>query len=173
MTAITGSRAIGILVLRLITGWYFLYAGLEKVFGSEPFSAAGFLTFGTAGTSSGIVPDGTVVNPTAAFWADVASNPGLLSVIDVIVPFGQIAIGLALILGFATRFAGATGFLMMALITIAAWDFEFGVINATSFLALTALLLGVMRAGEVYGLDAIVDERPIVKRTPALRYVLG
>jgi hypothetical protein len=27
--------------------------------------------------------------------------------------------------------------------------------------------------GEVYGADAIVDEQPIVKRIPALRFVLG
>jgi hypothetical protein len=31
----------------------------------------------------------------------------------------------------------------------------------------------VIRAGEAYGIDAIVDEQPIVKKTPALRYVLG
>jgi thiosulfate dehydrogenase (quinone) large subunit len=176
MTALTGSRAYGILALRLITGWYFLYAGLDKMFssigGSEPFSAGGFLQFATAGTTSATVAEGTIVNPTAPFWAEMASNTALLSVVDFIVPFGQVAIGAALILGLATRFAGAMGFLMMAFITIATWDFAHGVINATSFLALAALLLGVIRAGEVYGLDAIVDE-PIVKRAPVLRYVLG
>lgn len=45
--------------------------------------------------------------------------------------------------------------------------------NATSFLALAAMVLGVLRAGDVYGIDASVDEQPIVKRTPVLRYVLG
>jgi thiosulfate dehydrogenase [quinone] large subunit len=177
MTTLTGSRAYGILALRIITGWYFLYAGLDKVFsfigGSEPFSAAGFLTFGTAGTTSAVVAEGTVVNPTALFWADLASNAALLSAIDFLVPYGQVAIGLALILGFATRFAAVMGFLMMAFITIAAWDFGHGVVNSTSFLAAVTLILGVIRAGEVYGVDAVVNEQPIVKRTPALRYVLG
>ena len=177
MTRLTGSRAYGILALRLITGWYFLYSGLDKVFsffgGSDHFSAAGFLQFATAGTTSAVVAEGTIVNPTAPFWADLATNTALLSVIDFIVPFGQIAIGIALILGLATRFAAVMGFLMMGFITIASWDFGHGFINATSFLALTALILGVIRAGEVYGLDAIVDEQPIVKRTPVLRYVLG
>src|SRR5680860_667943 len=78
MTALTGSRAFGILALRLVTGSYFLYAGLDKVFsfvgGSEPFSAAGFLSFGTAGTTSAVVAEGTIVNPTAPFWADLATN---------------------------------------------------------------------------------------------------
>jgi thiosulfate dehydrogenase (quinone) large subunit len=177
MTAFTGSRAWGILALRLITGWYFLYAGLDKIFsfvgGSEPFSAAGFLAFGTAGTTSVAVADGTIVNPTAPFWADIAANTTLLTAIDFLVPYGQVAIGIALILGLATRFAAVMGFLMMAFITVAAWDFGHGVVNSTSFLAAVTLILGVIRAGEVYGLDAVVDQQPIVKRTPVLRYVLG
>ncbi len=177
MTTLKGSRAFGILALRLVAGWYFLYAGLDKVFtfigGSEPFTAAGFLSFGTAGTTSATVAEGTVVNPTAPFWADLAANGSALTAVDFLIPFGQVAIGAALILGLATRLAAVMGFLMMAFITIAAWDFAHGFVNSTSFLALVTLFLGVIRAGEVYGLDAIVDEQPIVKRTPALRYVLG
>jgi thiosulfate dehydrogenase (quinone) large subunit len=177
MTALTGSRAYGILALRIATGFYFLYAGLDKVFsfigGSEPFSAAGFLAFATAGTTSAQVAEGTIVNPTAPFWADLAANPTALSVIDFIVPFGQIAIGLALILGLATRFAGVMGFAMMAGFTIASWDFAHGVLNQTSFLAISALVLAVIRAGDVYSIDSIVEAQPIIKRTPVLRYVLG
>jgi len=172
MTALTGSRAFGILALRLITGWVFLFAGLQKVLATEAFSAAGFLSFGTAGTAEGAA-EGAIVNPTNAFWVDLAANAQLMDVINFIVPFGQIAIGVALILGLATRFAAVMGFLMMAGFTVAAWDFAHGVINQTALIGLTSLILGVIRAGEVYGLDAIVDEQPIVKRTPALRYVLG
>ena len=172
MTALTGSRAFGILALRLITGWVFLFAGLQKVFAAEPFSAAGFLSFGTAGTAEGAV-EGAIVNPTNAFWVGLAGNGQLMDVINFVVPFGQIAIGAALIVGLATRFASVMGFLMMAGFTIAAWDFAHGVINYTAIVGLSALILGIIRAGEVYGLDAIVDEQPMVKRIPALRYVLG
>ncbi|HKO32984.1 MAG TPA: DoxX family membrane protein [Candidatus Limnocylindria bacterium] len=177
MTGLTASRAYGILALRVVTGFYFLWAGLDKLFtfigGAEPFSAAGFLSFGTAGTTSAAVAEGTIVNPTAPFWADVASNTALLSTIDVLVPVGQILIGTALILGFATRFSAVMGFLMMAFITTASWDFAHGWLNSSSFLGIVALILGVIRAGEVYGVDALIDEQPIVKRTPVLRYVLG
>ena len=172
MTALTGSRAFGILALRLVTGWVFLFAGLQKVLPAEPFSAAAFLMSGTAGTAEGAA-EGTIVNPTNAFWVDLANNPQLLEIFNFLVPFGQIAIGAALILGLATRFAAVMGFLMMAGFTIAAWDFAHGFINQTVLLGTAALVLGVIRAGEVYGIDAIVDEQPIVKRTPVLRYVLG
>jgi thiosulfate dehydrogenase [quinone] large subunit len=172
MNALTGSRAFGILALRLTAGWVFLFAGLQKVLGAEPFSAYGFLTFGTAGTAEGAA-EGAIVNPTSAFWVDLAANPQLLQIVDFVVPFGQIAIGTALILGLATRLAAVMGFLMMAGFTIAAWDFAHGVINQTALIAIVSLVLGIIRAGDVYGVDAIVDEQPIVKRTPALRYVLG
>jgi thiosulfate dehydrogenase (quinone) large subunit len=172
MTAITGARAFGILALRIIVGWIFLYAGFEKLVAAEPFSAAGFLQFGTAGTAAGAV-EGAIVNPTQGFWLDLAANGALMPIVDFMVPWGQVLIGVALIAGIATRFAGAMGFLMMAFITIASWDFAFGIVNYTGFLGLAALILGVIRAGEVYGLDAIVDEQPFVKRTPALRLVLG
>ena len=177
MTGLTASRAYGILALRVVTGFYFLWAGLDKLFtfigGAEPFSAAGFLTFGTAGTTSAAVADGTIVNPTAPFWADLASNTAFLSTIDVLVPVGQILIGTALILGFATRFSAVLGFVMMAFITTASWDFAHGWLNSSSFLGIVALILGIIRAGEVYGVDALIDDQPIVKRTPVLRYVLG
>jgi thiosulfate dehydrogenase [quinone] large subunit len=172
MTALTGPRALGILALRLITGWVFLFAGSQKILAAEPFSAAGFLSFGTAGTAEGAV-EGAIVNPTHDFWVGLAANAQLMDVINFVVPFGQIAIGAALILGLATRFASVMGFLMMAGFTIAAWDFAHGVVNYTALIGLTALILGVIRAGEIYGLDAVVDEQPIVKRIPALRYVLG
>jgi thiosulfate dehydrogenase [quinone] large subunit len=172
MTTLTRSRRISIAALRVVVGWVFLYAGIEKIFGAEPFTAAGFLQFGTAGTAPGAA-EGAIVNPTQTFWVDLASNASAMGVIDILVPFGQVAIGAALILGLGTRLAGAMGFLMMSFITIAAWDFAFGIVNYTAVLAITALLLGIMRAGELYGVDAIVDEQPVVKRTPALQYVLG
>ena len=171
MTNLTGSRALGILALRLLAGWVFLYAGIEKLIGAEPFSAAGFLQFATAGTAAGAA-EGAIVNPTQPFWIDLATNTTLMPMVDIIVPVGQVLIGVALIAGLATRFAAVMGFLMMGFITIAAWDFAHGFVNYTGFLAIATLLLGVIRAGEVYGLDAIVDEHPIVKRTPVLRYVL-
>jgi thiosulfate dehydrogenase [quinone] large subunit len=150
----------------------FLYAGIEKLIGAEKFSAAGFLQFGTAGTAAGAA-EGAIVNPTNAFWVDLAANSTLMPIVDFMVPWGQVLIGAALILGLATRFAAVMGFVMMAFITVAAWDFAHGAINYTAFLAIATLLVGVMRAGEAFGIDAIVDEQPLVKRTPALRYVLG
>jgi thiosulfate dehydrogenase (quinone) large subunit len=172
MTSLTRSRAFGIFALRIVIGLVFLYAGLEKLLGAEPFSAFGFLTFATAGTAAGAAPD-AIVNPTHAFWVDLAANGSLLGIVNWLVPLGQVAIGLALIAGLATRFAGVMAALMMTLLSVAAWDFAHGPLNHTVVVGVAALVLGIIRAGEIYGVDAIVDTQPIVKRTPLLRYVLG
>lgn len=173
MTGLKQSRALGILAFRLTIGWVFLFAGIEKIFlGEHAFTAAGFLQFGTLGTAAGAA-EGAIVNPTHQFWVDLAGNPAAMNVVNFLVPFGQVAIGAALILGLATRFAGLMGALMMAFIGIAAWDFVNGVANYHIVLMISSLILAVIAAGEVYGVDAIVDESPIVKRTPVLRYVLG
>jgi thiosulfate dehydrogenase [quinone] large subunit len=173
MTGLKTPRALGILAFRLTIGWVFLFAGIEKLFLSgHAFDASKFLQFGTLGTAAGAA-EGAIVNPTHAFWVDLATNGTAMNIVNFLVPFGQVAIGLALILGLATRFAGLMGALMMAFIGLASWDFANGIVNYHFVLMLSSLILAVIAAGEVYGVDAVVDEQPIVKRAPALRYVLG
>src|SRR5215210_4330448 len=131
MDGITRARERGIVLLRVLVGWVFLFAGTEKLLDLEgtgkPFSAFGFLKFATAGTWPGAAED-AIVNPTQAFWVGLTTNAGLMQVIDVIVPVGQVLIGGALILGLATRFAGVMGALMMAGFFFAAWDFGHGIV---------------------------------------------
>ncbi len=172
MTNLTPSRAFGIAAFRVVVGLVFIYAGLEKLLGAEPFTAFGFLSFGTAGTAAGAA-EGAIVNPTHQFWLALSTNGGLLGVVNWLVPLGQVAIGAALILGLATRFAALMGVLMMVLFSIAAWDFVHGPFNQTVLIAIATLFLAVVRAGEVYGVDAIVDKSRIVNRTPLRRYVFG
>ena len=175
METITKARERGILVLRLLVGWVFLFAGAEKLMqleGHGPFSAGGFLKFATAGTWPGAAED-AIVNPTQALWVSLAANPTALTVIDFVVPVGQVLIGAALILGLATRFAGLMGALMMGFFFVAAWDFGHGIVNQHFVYATLALFLAYARAGEIYGLDAYIERLPMVQRAPALRYVLG
>jgi len=178
VTVSTLTRNQVLLVLRVTMGIVFLYAGLEKVFGfGTPdaflkFDASGFLAFGTLGTWPGAAAD-AIVNPTHGFWVSVSKDAGWMGVINFLVPFGQVCIGLSLILGLATRFAAAMGTLMMALFFIAAWDFGFGVINQHFVYGIVTAGLGIMAAGEAYGLDAVLDRSEVVTHTPVLRYVLG
>ena len=169
-------KAKGLAALRIVLGAGFLYAGLEKVFdfagSGKPFSAAGFLQFGTAGTLPGSA-DGAIVNPTHDFWVSMATNAALVDAVNFLVVSGELLIGVALILGFATRFAGVMGALLMGFITIAAWDFGFGPINETVMYVTVALYVAYAEAGLAYGLDAIIEKSEVVEHRPALHYLLG
>jgi len=161
---------IGVALLRILVGVIFLWAGLEKVAAAKAFDASGFLKFATGGTLgwpfvSGEVAEGTVFNPTHTFWTGLADNPGLMSVINFLVVFGEIGIGVALVLGLFTRFAGAMGTLMMLFFFLAAWDFAYGIVNQHLTYALICATITGLGAGKYYGLDGILADRV----APAIR----
>ena len=167
----------GLAVLRVAIGAGFLYAGLDKVvhFGvaaAKPFGAAGFLKGATLGTAPGAA-EGAIVNPTHDFWVSLAGNGNLMGVVNFLVVFGEIAIGVALILGIATRFAGLMGGLMMGLFYVATWDFAHGFVTEQFLYGIVALFVAYAAAGEAYGIDAILDRTKVVRSQPKLRYVLG
>ena len=166
----------GLAALRILLGAGFLYAGLEKVLdfagSGKPFSAVGFLKFGTGGSLPGSDPK-AIVNPTHDLWISLAGNPGLVSMVNWLVVVGELAVGIALILGIATRFAGVAGALLMGFITVAAWSFAFGPVNETMLYAAVALYLAYAQAGLAYGIDAILERSQIVAHRPALHYLLG
>jgi thiosulfate dehydrogenase (quinone) large subunit len=166
----------GLAALRIVLGAGFLYAGLEKVFdfagSGKAFSSVGFLKFGTNGTLPGSDPK-AIVNPTHDLWVSMAGNPGLINVVNWLVVAGELAVGIALILGLATRFAGVMGALLMGFITVAAWDFAFGPINETVLYTVVALYVAYAHAGLAYGIDALIEKTEVVIHRPALHYLLG
>lgn len=179
MDAISRARDRALVALRVVLGFGFLYAGLEKSLdlkGTEPFSAAGFLAHATAGTVPNMVghdPATMVHNPTHQFWVDLAANPSVVGIINFLVVFGEIAIGTALILGVATRLAGSLGAVMMFLFWIAAWDFQNGIVNEQFVYLLLASVVAPASAGRVFSLDAIIEKTDLVQRAPGLRLILG
>ena len=176
MDAITKVRERVLVVLRVAMGWVFLFAGIEKVLalGGKPFSAAGYLQFATAGTWPGVtLEQGQYLNPTHPFWASLGQNAGLVGVINVLVVFGELAIGTALILGLFTRFAAAMGSLMVTFFFIASWDFANGIVNSDAIYVILTASLGIMGAGRVFGLDAVIEKTEFVRKAPVLHYVLG
>jgi thiosulfate dehydrogenase (quinone) large subunit len=172
------TRNIGkaLAALRIALGAGFLFAGLEKVLhfdgATKAFDAAGFLKFATGGALPGSDPK-AIVNPTHDFWVALAGNAGLMSVVNTLVVFGEVAIGIALILGIATRFAGVAATVMMGLFWVANFSFANGPFNEQLMYGIVAAFLAYAGAGEAYGLDAIIEKTEAVRRAPALRYVLG
>jgi thiosulfate dehydrogenase (quinone) large subunit len=162
-------------LLRIAVGGIFLAAGVQKAFLSvKAFSAAGFLQNATGGTPLLSTPvEGVIYNPTHGFWVALGANTAIMPFVNWLVVFGEIAIGAALILGLATRFAAAMGTLMMVFFLVAAWDFQHGLVNEHLAYTLITGFIGYIGAGRYYGLDALVEKIQVVRQAPQLRYVLG
>ena len=179
MDTVSRARERGLFVLRVVLGFGFLYAGLEKWLNfagdDKSWSALGFLKFGTGGTIPNMVglTDPMSHNPTQGIWTGLAGDPTVLGIVNFLVVFGEIAIGLALILGVATRLAGALGAVMMLLFWIAAWDFQYGIVNQQFVYMVLSAFLAYAAAGRVIGLDSMIEKSELARRTPALRFVIG
>ncbi|MCY4088008.1 MAG: DoxX family protein [Actinomycetia bacterium] len=77
-----------VLVVRLVMGWIFIWAGFDKVLGG--FTAEGFLLHATSG-------------PLPGWFNDLGADATALSVIDPLVAYGQVPMGLCLFFGAFTR----------------------------------------------------------------------
>jgi len=154
---------------RIVIGIIFLWAGLEKLIGTPGgFSASGFLAHGTAGTLGWPFVSADAqgpFNPTMGFWVDLSKNSGMMAVVNFLVVFGELGIGISLILGLLTRFGAAMGTLMMLMFFVAAWDWAFGIVNQHLTYAVVTFGLAVIGAGNYYGLDAVLG--PMV--SPGIR----
>lgn len=163
MIVVSRWHEVAIAGLRVLVGVIFLWAGLEKVLAAQPFDAAGFLQFGTAGSLgwpfvTGEVAEGTIFNPTHDFWVGLAGNETAMGIVNFLVPWGQVGIGIGLILGLLTRFSSLMGTLMMLMFFVAAWEFEFGIVNQHLTYALVTAFLGYIGAGNYFGLDRQLGE---------------
>ena len=92
--------------------------------------------------------------------------------IDTLVVFGEVAIGAALIVGLATRFAGLMGALMMGLFYVAQMSFANGPFNQQLMYGVIAGTIAYVGAG-AYALDTVVSKMPVIQRIPAVKYALG
>ena len=167
-------NARGIFIVRAVAGLGLLFAGLDKFFmwaSGTPFTSAGYLKFATGGSWLGSDPK-AVINPTHGFWVSIAGNPGLVSVVDTLVVFGEVAIGAALLVGLATRFSAVMGTLLMALLYVSNWSFANGPFNEQfMYLAITAAI--VYAGAGAYALDTAVARLAITQRIPVIKYALG
>lgn len=166
------SRIAGVAVgFRLLMGWVFLTAGIGKLTG-EPFDATGYL--------ANVDP----ASPAAGLYGTMAANPTLMELINVAVPWGQVLIGVGLLVGGLVRVAALFGALQMTAFYFGNWElagaYEVLTGFVTSELVYLAVLvaIGALAAGRYWGLDAMIarretDEEPITERYPRLRYLFG
>ena len=145
--------------LRVVLGFYFLWAFVDKLFGFGFHTAPekAWINGGspTAGFLSGVEgPFAGVFNAIAgAVWADWLFMAGLLG------------IGVALILGIGMRIATVSAVIMLFLMYLASFPMTTNpIIDDHIVDALAIAALGLIGAGDVYGLGLKWKALPIVAR---------
>ena len=162
-TALTGAQQVGLVLLRTLVGWHFLYEGYFKLWRPAwsrtgaplaPFSAAGYLKAGSG--------------PFAPFFQRLAEPP-LLGAIDVMVAVGLVAVGLSLILGLFTRLGALGALVLLTLFYLAAIptaglpqpgaEGAYLFVNKTLIEAAAVFVLLAFGTGRIAGLDLLLAGR--------------
>jgi thiosulfate dehydrogenase [quinone] large subunit len=154
--------AYWLVLMRLIVGWWFLHAGLDK-FLAWPFDASWFVGGAAAETTLG---------PLVTLFADGV----LLSFTNIMVPLGQTLIGLGLIVGALTRLAAFFGAFLMTFfyfINGETGGWAHGVITGDLLGLLIFAMIATLGAGRVLGVDAYLAKTSFVREHPRLRYLIG
>ena len=157
-------------MLRLATGFIFLWAFLDKTFGlgfSTPVERA-WINGGTP--SQGFLMSPAVTGPLKGFFAGIASPAT-----DILFMLGMLGIGLAVMLGIGLRVSAVAGSALMILMYLAEWPFT---PNASStnplvdyhiIYALALVVVAATAAGDTWGLGTWWKNLPIVRTQSWLR----
>jgi len=146
-------------LLRLTMGWFFVWSGFDKLLGD--WTSAGFLVNATKG-------------PLEGWFADLGASSAAVDVIDGLVIWGQILIGISLILGVVTRFALFWAGAMMFMFYLAQLPPEHNPFVDDHIIYIGVfLLLGAVGAGRILGLDVLIEKLPFVRRIRGSEYLLG
>lgn len=161
VTTVAGRRSLA--VLRLATGFIFLWAFLDKTFGlgfSTPVERA-WIHGGTP--AQGFLLSEGVTGPLQPFFQSLA-NP----LVDWLFMAGMLGIGLAVMLGVGLRVAAGAGAAMMLLMYLAEWPFAAGSTNPLVdyhvIYALALLVVAALAAGDTWGFGAKWKALPLVRR---------
>ncbi len=108
----------------------------------------------------------------------MATTPWFIDSVNIAVPWGELLIGVALLVGAVVRLAAFFGAFMMLLFYFGNWDVTHGLINGDFAYMLVFLAVAAFGTGRILGLDARIERyavggQPLLERYPRLEYVLG
>jgi thiosulfate dehydrogenase (quinone) large subunit len=160
---LTAAAAKALAVLRIATGFVFLWAFLDKTFGfgySTP-SAKAWINGGSP--TKGFLAS-VEVGPFQSLFHDIAGAPWA----NWLFMLGMLGVGLALIAGIGLRVAAAAGTLIMALMWVAEWPLASGssnpIVDYHVIYALAAIVVALTYAGQTWGLGKLWARLPLVQK---------
>jgi thiosulfate dehydrogenase [quinone] large subunit len=164
---LTHAAARALAVLRVSTGFVFLWAFLDKTFGFGYATPAERAWINGGSPTKGFL-SGVEAGPLQNLFHDIAGTTWA----NWTFMLGLLGIGLALTLGIGLRIAAAATTLMMALMWIAEWPLTSGSTNPITdyhfIYAVTSIVLALTYAGHTWGLGRTWATLPIVQKNPWL-----
>lgn len=149
-----------LVILRMAIGWYILYQGLVKYF--DPFWSAEPFLLNSTWIFSGI-------------FVAIAESPFWLKVVDFLNIYGQLAIGLGLILGLFTKVATIAALIMISLFYLAypplasyAPQGVEVIVNPLLIIIFSLFVLLVFPTGKIIGIDRLIAKKTSNKRSKVL-----
>jgi len=174
MTSVSLSplQQVGLVVLRTLVGWHFLYEGYTKAI-APAWSRAGAPLSGWS--AAGYLKAAT--GPFADFFHSLASA-AWLDKIDMLVVAGLVLVGLSLMLGLFTQTGCVGALLLLALFYASAIPLSgvaqpgaegaYLIVNKNLIEAAAVLVLLSFRTGRIVGLDLFRNRGPVLQTTEAL-----
>ena len=144
--------------MRLAIGFMFLWGGYEKIeaeLGGK-LATSGFLSHAVSG-------------PFAVFFNGLAGNP----VVDALVVYGELLIGISIMLGIFTRVGAISGILINFMFYISQLPVQNNPI-VNEYVVYMFVFLGMffLVPGRFLGLDGILQNSGFVERRPILRKIM-
>ena len=154
------TSAIWLTVMRVVTGWFMLYAGITQIIDPN-WSAAGYLT------NAQTFPE---------FYRWLA-EPERIGAVNFLNEWGLTFLGASLIVGLGVRLSSALGIMLMALYYFPVVRFPFAphgfIVEEHVVYATMLAFLAAVRAGRYYGLERWCANLPVCSKFPKLRNWIG
>lgn len=161
------SFQISVGIARILLGWVFFWAFVDKLFGLGFATISGKAWLDGASPTVGFLTRATK-GPFADFFQSMAGSP----VVDWLFMLGLAGVGIALILGIGVRMAGISGALILVLIYLAAHIWPANNPFLTEHIVYAVLFIGFAFApvvGQWVGLGKQWSALPFVQKLPILR----
>jgi thiosulfate dehydrogenase [quinone] large subunit len=152
-------------ILRLATGFIFIWAFFDKAFGLG-FSTATKLAWINGGApSQGFLKSPAVTGPLKGFFATIASPTT-----DILFMLAMLAVGAAVILGIGLRISAVAGTIVLLFMYLAEWPFTANagstnpLVDYHIIYALSLIVVATLAAGDTWGLGRAWKSLPFVQK---------
>jgi thiosulfate dehydrogenase [quinone] large subunit len=163
VTSQTGRRSLAL--LRLATGFIFLWAFLDKTFGLGYSTASASAWVNGGAPSQGFLTSPAVVGPLKGVFAAIASPTT-----DILFMLAMLAVGAAVMLGVGLRVSAIAGSVVLLFMYLAEWPFAANagstnpLVDYHVIYAMALIVIAAVSAGDTWGFGRVWKSLPLVQK---------